>query len=287
MAITSFRFGGIAQIFRVRPYNDASTVKSFALAISQNTPQFTVANFAAAGFTVSQARVDTANTLYALLGGIIGSGTQSFNPTSPTSAFAATTLRQNYEFENYALYFNDQWRIRPNLTLNLGLRWEENTALRIANGINLEPIIPSGVSVRDAVLNPAGGYQIVGGNSGGRHRFYKDDKNNFAPVVSFAWSPNFTHGLLKSMFPGEGRTVIRGGFRMSYVRIGLLGARTPRNTSNCGLSLTPVAALQNIGGTDTTQLSLRADSPATFPAINPPAALIPRSFRIQQQRGIR
>lgn len=275
----SFRFGGIAQIFRVRPYNDASTVKSFALAISGNTPQFTVANFATAGFPVSQATVNTANTLYAILGGIIGTGSQSFNPTSPTSAFAATTLRQNYEFENYALYFNDQWRIRPNLTLNLGLRWEENTALRIANGINLEPIIASGVSVRDAVLNPAGGYQIVGGNSGGNHRFYKDDKNNFAPVLSFAWSPNFSSSLLKSIFPGEGRTVIRAGFRMSYVPDQFLTSARNANAGNAGLSLTAVNALQNIGGTDTTTLNLRADQPATFPAINPPAALVlPRSF---------
>ncbi len=275
----SFRFGGLAQIFRVRPYNDASIVKNFSLAISQNTPQFTTANFAAAGFPVSQGTVNTANTLYSILGGIIGAGTQSFNPTSPTSAFAPTTLRQFYAFENYALYFNDQWRIRPNLTLNLGLRWEENTGLRIQNGINLEPIIPSGVSVRQAVQNPAGGYQIVGGNSGGKYRFYKDDKNNFAPVLSFAWSPNFSHGLLKSMFPGEGRTVIRGGFRMSYVPDQFLTSARSAAGQNAGLSLTAIAAVQNIGGTPTSQLSLTADQPGTFPAINPPGALVlPKTF---------
>ena len=275
----SFRFGGIAQIFRVKPYNDAGIVPSFGLAVSQNTPQFTVANFATAGFAVNQGTVNTANSLFALLGGVIGSGQQSFNPTSPTSAFAATTLRQFYAFENYGAYFNDQWRIRPNLTLNLGLRWEENTALRIQNGINLEPIIPAGTSARDAILNPAGGYQIVGGNSGGNHRFYKDDKNNFAPVLSFAWSPNFTNGFLKSMFPGEGRTVIRGGFRMSYVPDQFLTSARNANGGNAGLSLTTLAALQTIGGAATSQLNLRADSPGTLPAIAPPAALVlPKTY---------
>lgn len=275
----SFRFGAIAQIFRVRPYNDAGTVESFNLITSQNTPQFTIANFAAAGFVVSQGTVNTANILYNILGGVIGAGTQSFNPTSPTSPFAATTLRQFYAFENYAGYFNDQWRIRPNLTLNLGLRWEENTALRIENGINLEPIIPAGVSAASAILNPAGGYQIVGGNSGGKHRFYKDDKNNFAPVLSFAWSPNFNNGFLKSMFPGEGRTVIRGGFRMSYVPDQFLTSARNANGGNAGLSLTTLNALQTIGGTATTQLSLRADQTGTLPTIAPPGALVlPKTF---------
>ncbi len=275
----SFRFGGLAQIFRVRPYNDAGTVESFGLAISQNTPQFTIANFATAGFAVNQGTVNTANSLFALLGGIIGSGQQSFNPTSPTSSFAPTTLRQFYAFENYAGYFNDQWRIRPNLTLNLGLRWEENTALRIQNGINLEPIIPAGTSVRDAILNPNGGYQVVGGNSGGKFRFYKDDKNNFAPVLSFAWSPNFSSGWLKNIFPGEGRTVIRGGFRMSYVPDQFLTSARSAAGQNAGLSLTTLAALQTINNVATSQLSLRADQPATLPAIAPPGALVlPKSF---------
>jgi len=275
----SFRFGGIAQIFRVKPYNDAGTVESFALAVSQNTPQFTIANFAAGGFTVSQATVNTANSLYALLGGIIGSGQQSFNPTSPTSAFAATTLRQFYAFENYAAYVSDQWRVKPNLTLNLGLRYELNTALRIENGINLEPIIPAGTSARSAILDPNGGYQIVGGNSGGNHRFYKDDKNNFAPVLSFAWSPSFKNGVLKSLFPGEGRTVIRGGFRVSFVPDQFLTSARNANGGNAGLSLTTLAALQTINGTATSQLSLRADQPATLPAITPPGALVlPKSF---------
>jgi hypothetical protein len=275
----SFRFGAIAQIFRVKPYNDAGTVESFGLAVSQNSPQFTVANFATAGFAVSQGTVTTANSLFALLGGIIGSGQQSFNPTSATSGFAPTTLRQFYAFENYATYFNDQWRIKPNLTLNLGVRWEGNTALRIQNGINIEPIIPNGVSARAAILDPNGAYEVVGGNSGGKNRFYKDDMNNFAPVLSFAWSPTFKNGWMKKLLPGEGKTVIRGGFRMSYVPDQFLTAARNANGGNAGLSLTTLAALQTIGGTATSQLNLRADSPGTLPVIGAPAApTFPRTF---------
>ncbi len=43
----------------------------------------------------------------------------------------------------------------------------------------------------------------------------KADKNNFGPTVSFAWSPQFG-GALGRLFPGDGGTVLRGGYRISY-----------------------------------------------------------------------
>ena len=50
--------------------------------------------------------------------------------------------------------------------------------------------------------------------------YYKQDWNNFAPSVSFAWSPDFGDNMFGRVFGRNGKSVIRGGFRMTYDRIG-------------------------------------------------------------------
>ncbi|MEJ7710540.1 MAG: TonB-dependent receptor [Pyrinomonadaceae bacterium] len=164
-----------------------------------------------AGATISNADVSSANSLFSLLGGIIGTGTQTFNPTSRSGGFAPTSTIQDFAYDNYAAYVSDQWRVSPALTLNVGLRYELTTGLKIQNGLALEPLIPEGVDARTAVLNPSGGYGFIGTNAGVDTQLYKSDKNNFAPILSFAYSPQFKNNFLGSVF-GEGRTVIRGGF---------------------------------------------------------------------------
>lgn len=276
MSNHSFRFGALAQIFRVKPFNDAGINPQFGLAVSTNSPQLTAASFAGVG-PISATSLATANSLYALLGGIIGSGQQTFNPSSATGPFAAQTLKQLYAFENYAAYFNDQWRIRPQLTLNLGLRYEINSGLKLQNGIAVEPVIPEGADPIQAILDPNGNYQAVGGNAGGNGRFYKDDKNNFGPVFSVAYSPEFKNKFMNSLFPGGGRTVLRGGYRISYVPDQFLTASRNANAGNVGLGSTTLAAVVN----GSSQLNLRVDQPSTIPTVPVPSVpTFPRPFTV-------
>jgi outer membrane receptor protein involved in Fe transport len=84
-------------------------------------------------------------------------------------------------------YAEDNWKIRPNLTLNLGLRYEyvsapEEAAGRINYGM-------------------------------------KDDKDNWEPRFGFAWSPEFENSFLKDVFGGTGDSSIRGGFGLYHGRI--------------------------------------------------------------------
>lgn len=272
----SLRFGGVFQFFRIKPFNDAGNVPTFTLNTSSNSPQFTAAQLAgAAGIpaaNISAANVTRANSLYALLGGIISAGQQTFNPTGPDTPLSATSLRQFYAYDIYAGYVQDQWRLSPSFTLNLGLRYELYTPLKLQNGIALEPIIPEGADVRQTLLDPNGGYQIVGGNAGCEFCFFKADKNNFMPVVSFAWAPQFNSGLGKFLTGGEGRTVIRGGYRTSYVPDQFLTAARNANAGNQGLGSTAAAAV--VGGTSV--LNLR---PETVVAIAPPPSItFPRTF---------
>jgi hypothetical protein len=272
----SLRFGGSFQFFRIKPYNDAGIVPTFTLNTGTNTPQFTTAQLAAAAgipaANISAANVTRANSLYALLGGIISAGTQTFNPISPTSPLSATSLRQFYAYDIYAGYAQDQWRLRPTLTLNLGLRYELYTPLKLQNGIALEPIIPAGADLRTTLLDPNGAYQPVGGNAGCEGCFFKADKNNFMPVVSVAWAPQFNNGLGRLLTGGEGRTVIRGGYRISYVPDQFLTASRNAAAGNQGLGSTSNAAV--VGGSPA--LNLRPDAVV---GISAPAAIVfPRTF---------
>ena len=105
---------------------------------------------------------------------------------------------------DYFFFVQDDWRIRPTLTLNLGLRYEVSTT-------PFNPIIEQ-VNAREAdsstaIFNTAFPLEFRTAQK------LPIDKNNFGPRVGFAWSPNFN--ILGDRFR-EGRTVIRGGFGLAY-----------------------------------------------------------------------
>jgi hypothetical protein len=101
---------------------------------------------------------------------------------------------------NYAFFVQDDWKFKPNLTLNLGLRWEyfgplTETEGRISNLV----LGPNGLSDSRLVVSD---------------QLYPGDKNNFAPRLGFAWSPNSIAGVNT-----ENKLVIRGGAGIAYNRI--------------------------------------------------------------------
>ncbi|HMJ07631.1 MAG TPA: TonB-dependent receptor, partial [Pyrinomonadaceae bacterium] len=112
----------------------------------------------------------------------------------PTTGGAATGKR-SYASNNYALFAQDDWTVRPNLTLNLGLRWEY-----------FSPLTDKAGQQSNLFLGPNG---IVDSQVRPVSRLYNSDWNNFGPQVGFAYSP----AMLKE------KGVIRGGFGMGYNRI--------------------------------------------------------------------
>jgi outer membrane receptor protein involved in Fe transport len=109
------------------------------------------------------------------------------------------------EFDQY-YFFQDDWRIRPNLTLNLGVRYE-NTG----QPINL---LNDLTTARENDPQQAFWRQDVPLEARVVPRI-PTDNNNFAPRLGFVYSPNSSGGLLGHLF-GSNKTTIRGGYSIAY-----------------------------------------------------------------------
>lgn len=250
-------FGGQYQNVNVLSYAAFSTVPTYTIGTGTATPSITTAQFTNTTLFpggISTAQRSTANGLLALLGGIVSGGSQTFNVASRTSGFipGAPSLNE-FAYNIVGGYVSDQWRVTRDLTLNLGVRYDRYSALKAVRGLALEPVITDPNNIAASLLDPNGRYRFVGGNAGGDGLFYKPDNNNFAPIISFAYAPKFDGGIGGMLFGAD--TVIRGGFRISYINDETIRAPDNALGGNQGLSLT-----SNAFNGNSTALNARIDN---------------------------
>lgn len=123
------------------------------------------------------------------------SSVQFLGDLSAPSPFFNNSTGQAYAKQNYYIgYAQDEWKIRPNLTLSYGLRYEYYSPLKEANNRQIYFDINTGL-LRDPSGDP-----------------YHMSKTNFGPRIAMTWSPN-PNG---TGFFGGGKTVLRGGFGIYY-----------------------------------------------------------------------
>ncbi|HZH30632.1 MAG TPA: carboxypeptidase-like regulatory domain-containing protein, partial [Pyrinomonadaceae bacterium] len=130
--------------------------------------------------------------------GRIGSISQGFVATDDGTAFAPAGTRFLYDarYPELDFYAQDTWKLRPNLTIDYGLRWEVRLSPRAPNDIILRPDRP--VRIGEAPTNQL---SFVEG------KLYDDQYKQFAPSVGFAYDPF-----------GTGKTSIRANYRLAYDR---------------------------------------------------------------------
>ncbi|HEX3086988.1 MAG TPA: hypothetical protein VHP99_20785, partial [Pyrinomonadaceae bacterium] len=256
----SFRFGFNRDGFKIVASNLANTtpIYTFSTTANPNTPGLTAALFPGGISSTDLARI---NAQRYLLGGIIGAASIDANIVDLQTGYTlGYPSIHDFRFNIYSGYVQDQWRVSPRLTLNLGLRYDLYTPLNNPDQVYLESRVAPGQTATQAALNPAGVYQAVGGNSGNPGDFQKADKNNFGPAISFAYSPDF-EGFLGKFFPGAGKTVLRGGYRISYNNNEFV--RTPDNAYGqlVGLGTQTTNAFQNGSTSLKAILTPRPDAP--------------------------
>jgi hypothetical protein len=170
---------------------------------------------------------DTKSAIAAVLGRFSDYSVNAIFDKSGQVLPAGSASVRSFATEEYEFYGQDSWKIRPNLTLTYGLRWGVSTPVYERNGFEVKPTISvsdlferrqegafNGTPVNDLITVD------LSGKANGKPGLYDTDWNNFAPQVSVAWSPDFGDNFFGRAIGRNGRSVIRGGFRMVYDRIG-------------------------------------------------------------------
>jgi hypothetical protein len=140
--------------------------------------------------------------------------------------------RENIRTTGLYLFAQDSWKIKPNVTLNYGLRWELDTPLtdvlhhvqtfRPGQNSTVYPCVLTqdeqdsfGASTcADAGVEPTG--LVVPGDKGVQNGLTQTYYKAFAPRIGLAYSPNATSGFLGKLFGGNGKTSIRTGWGLFY-----------------------------------------------------------------------
>ena len=115
--------------------------------------------------------------------------TNFFTGTMNRAQFTAGDFHRQLSDWGYAAFLQDDWRIKPRITLNLGLRYEITTVVKEASDLigNFDPTLGL-VQVGKQVSSP-----------------YNGDHNNFSPRLGLAWD-----------ISGNGKTVLRAGGSLIY-----------------------------------------------------------------------
>ena len=139
-------------------------------------------------------------------------------------------------YRDGSFYFNDSWRVRPRLILNLGMRYEYYGVQHNKDqSLDSNFYFGSGSNIFEQIRN--GSVMTTPESSLGA--LYAPDKNNFAPRIGFAWDVT-----------GDGRTALRGGYGIAYERnFGNVTYNVIQNPPN-------YAVVSLVAGTDVTSIPI-------------------------------
>src|SRR6266404_1362443 len=145
-----------------------------------------------------------------------GGNGQTFNPNTGFP----TTVRQDDREAIWGLFVQDDFKLRRNLTVNLGLRWSYFGPLSSKEGNMF-------------VATPGPGANYLTGLTVHAGHSWDAQKNNFGPQIGVAWSPSYFKDKL----------VVRGGYGLSYN--GEQIAISANIVGNPGLAVSPVFQFSN------------------------------------------
>jgi hypothetical protein len=124
---------------------------------------------------------------------------QETRQVDPVSGDPVTTSQRARRRE-FALFVQDDWKVTRNLTVNVGMRYENFLPPTDADGLLPDLVLAPGRSFSEQLANASTQYV---------DRSRPPDNNNIAPRFGFAWNAG-----------GRGKTAVRGGYGITYDRPG-------------------------------------------------------------------
>ena len=232
----SMQFG--ASFSRVAGWTKAQTlVPSLTLGVDTTNDPANAVMFTNTFFPgAATADLANARALYALLTGRVSAIGSNARLDGLTGQYVYLGVGQTDEQQDeIGLFIQDSWRLRTNLTVNAGLRWQvafpfqANESVYSMNtladlcGISGLGNGPGGRECNlfnPGVFNPGGRtpvYELYqAGNPG-----YNTEYDNFAPNVGVAWQPNVKDGWLRAVLGDPSMATVRASYGVSYNSDGL------------------------------------------------------------------
>jgi hypothetical protein len=157
-----------------------------------------------------------------------------------------TLYAEKHNLDQYNLYFQDEWKVRPNLTLNYGARWEINPPANTSPHANVyvasTPIAGTPLPATP-VANTPGAVSFVKAN----HWYEGSFSGAIGPRFGLAYSPDFKSGFLRTLLGGNSKSVIRLGYGIAFdtissFQVTAAAGRIPGLVQSCTTSFNPNAA---------------------------------------------
>ncbi len=174
------------------------------------------------GATTDQ--LNAARSLYAMLTGRVTTVGDNFNgkldEKTKKYSLSGTAIERNRAV-SFGMYVQDYFKLRPNLNVNMGIRWEPQLAPVHKNAVYIRPTFdglfgisgPGNLFKPGATAGAATAYVPVDEKS----KPFNDDYNNIGPSVGIAWSPHFNNSMLKRIFGESDKSVFRASYAISFV----------------------------------------------------------------------
>jgi hypothetical protein len=276
--------------FDGRSWNYTPTYTTLGFGVSTLDPAYnylTTTALKAAGYSVDDTWSGYARALYAVLTGRVNSfGGTAYLGDDGKYHFNGERTGGSYG-DDWGFFLSDSWRVKPNLTLNAGVRYElqlpYRTEFLYSRPENWQMVygITGAGSGSIGQGNLFKGGTVQAGTNDMRlvpyelnRPAYNTDWNNLAPSVGVTWRPNVGQGFLSRILSSD--PVLRGGYSVSYTRLGTNffdsnyasnpgRTRTASRTDSTG---EPLLGQDTVGGPQVFPVLLRDTSrlfPSKFP----------------------
>ena len=200
-----------------------------------------------------------------------------------------TLYAEKHNLDQYNFYFQDEWKIRPNLTFNYGARWEINPPANTSPHANVyvasTPITGTPLPATP-VINAPGAVTFVPA----KHWYEGSFNRAIGPRLGLAYSPDFKSGFLHTLFGDNSKSVIRLGYGIAFdtissFQVTAAAGRIPGLVQSCTTSYsTTTSSFSSITAGCVNSPNINSTVAGGFPTLLPPPSVRPSTLLTPPQQ---